>query len=154
MADQRCQPAPVPAKPIETSGCNAGCCAPKPQDKDSCCGTAGSNGGPEVADGCCVAKDQQQEGKDSCCSPGKKVVVDDDHKSCQDACCDSKEPVDGDGCCGPAKKLPQDACKDKCCSASKSDAIEPSCCEGKQKPCCDGASIEPNPILKNSIEGT
>ncbi|KAI2609408.1 heavy metal translocatin [Hypoxylon fragiforme] len=142
VADQRCQPAPVPAKPIETSGCNAGCCAPKPQDKDSCCGTAGSNGGPEVADGCCAAKDQQQEGKDSCCSPGKKVVVDDDYESCQDACCDSKEPVDDDGCCGPAKELPKDACKDKCCSASKSDAIEPSCCEGKQKPCCDATCID------------
>ena len=48
----------------------------------------------------------------------------------------TEEEVDDD--CHGLSGDQQDGCNDGCCSATVPDAAEPSCCEGKQKPCCDG----------------
>ncbi|KAI1376928.1 heavy metal translocatin [Hypoxylon crocopeplum] len=141
------------AKTTVVSGCQDSCCAPKKQgcgdndsccapkdkatdDNDSCCAPTTPTVVSADSDGCCASKGKQNA-KDSCCSPAE-VVVD---KSCQDSCCGAKEAAE-DSCCDPSPDLPEDTCKDKCCSAAESTVVDPSCCEGKQKPCCDVTCID------------
>ncbi|KAI2466146.1 heavy metal translocatin [Annulohypoxylon bovei var. microspora] len=129
-----------PAKPSENSGCQDACCKPKEDVStvDTCCQPASSTTAPACASGCCESKDGQDD-KDSCCEPAESIVDD----CCKDSCCDAKEDV-VDDCCDPSNKDPQekDSCKDECCSAAKIDEVEPSCCQGKQKPCCNSTCID------------
>ncbi|XDG10372.1 hypothetical protein ABKA04_009987 [Annulohypoxylon sp. FPYF3050] len=133
-----------PAKPIEKSGCQDGCCKPKEEPKeepstvDSCCQPSKSIEVPACSSGCCGPKDAQDD-KDSCCGPEESIADD----CCKDSCCDAKEEIKDD-CCSPPVEVSQDndSCKDACCSADKSEEVEPSCCQGKQKPCCDSTCID------------
>ncbi|KAI2617046.1 heavy metal translocatin [Hypomontagnella submonticulosa] len=129
-----------PAKPTPTAGCQSGCCKPKdkPNAKDSCCKPAMPSAASANPDVTAPTKDDECA-NDSCCKPIEAI----DDKSCQDSCCDADEEVIDD-CCGPTKDTPQDTCKDKCCSTPESKEAEPSptCCKGKQQPCCDTTCID------------
>ncbi|KAI1410860.1 heavy metal translocatin [Hypoxylon sp. FL1857] len=128
----------APAKPSVTSSCQDACCASKGNSaaSDTCCEPTEPPVAPACSDGCCAPKIKQNI-KDSCCKPAGAIV----DKCCQDTCCDSKEEVNDD-CCGQSDKVSQDTCKDKCCSGAESNEVEPPCCEGKQKPCCDATCID------------
>ncbi|KAI1214146.1 heavy metal translocatin [Annulohypoxylon truncatum] len=139
-----------PAKPIENSGCKDACCKPKekPSAVDTCCQPASSITAPACSGGCCGPKNEKDD-KDSCCEPAESIVDD----CCKDSCCDTKEEVKDD-CCSPSKEVPRDddSCKDACCSSVKPDEIEPSCCEGKQKPCCDSTCIDRLVLRETAFE--
>ncbi|KAI0882802.1 heavy metal translocatin [Annulohypoxylon maeteangense] len=140
-----------PAKPIEDSGCQDGCCKPKEKPStvvDTCCQPTTSITAPACSSGCCGPKDGQDD-KDSCCEPAESIADD----CCKDSCCDAKEEVKDD-CCSPPSEVTQDndSCKDACCSTSKSDEVEPSCCQGKQKPCCDSTCIDRLVLRETSFE--
>ncbi|KAI1383118.1 heavy metal translocatin [Hypoxylon trugodes] len=135
-----------PAEPIDSTGCQDGCCKPKKEIniEDPCCDTP--NVAVKNSTGCCSSQDEQ-DGQDNCCGPAKAVV----DNCCQDSCCGTQEKVDKEECCGPPDDISQDTCQDGCCSADKPTAIEPSCCEGKQKPCCDTTCID-RLVLRETAE--
>ncbi|OTA79174.1 hypothetical protein M434DRAFT_38366 [Hypoxylon sp. CO27-5] len=119
-----------PAKPSTISDCEDDCCKPKGNSvvNDICCEPSGSDMAPTYSDGCCAPKNELDI-KDDCCKPAETVV---------DECC---QEIDDD-CCDQSDDTPQDNCKDSCCSATKTNEVEPPCCEGKQKPCCDATCID------------
>ncbi|KAI4867460.1 heavy metal translocatin [Hypoxylon rubiginosum] len=131
-----------PVKPTTSSGCRDACCASEAKgldDNDSCCGPETSNIVSAKPDGCC-ASEKKQNSKDDCCEAADSKGDD----RCQDSCCDAEEVVEGKDSCSPSDNLSQDTCQDACCSTtkSKSNTVEPPCCEGKQKPCCDATCID------------
>ncbi|KAI1136940.1 heavy metal translocatin [Hypoxylon sp. FL0543] len=126
-----------PTKPSLASARQDACCQPKDKSSinDACCETPGPIEAPACSGGCCSSK-AEQDITDNCCKPVVAVV----DKACQDSCCDSKEVEDD--CCDRSEATPQETCKDGCCPVTESKEVEPPCCEGKQKPCCDTTCID------------
>ncbi|KAI0838886.1 heavy metal translocatin [Hypoxylon sp. FL0890] len=127
-----------PAKPSVTSDCQDTCCKSNGDSvaNDTCCEPAGPTVTPACSDGCCVSQNEPDI-KDACCKHAEAVI----DKGCQDSCCDGKDELEDD-CCDQSDDIPQETCKDKCCSGAESNEVEPLCCKGKQKPCCDVTCID------------
>ncbi|KAK6957998.1 hypothetical protein Daesc_000790 [Daldinia eschscholtzii] len=123
--DDRCKP----AKPNSVDSCQDACCEPK-EEMDSCCGPKVENTTPKGSTDCCGSKADECI-EDDCCKPTEAA-----DEYCQDSCCDAEEDTDGKFN-GPSGDIPQDTCKDACCSTTKPETGEIFCCEGKPKPCCD-----------------
>ncbi|KAI0850525.1 heavy metal translocatin [Daldinia vernicosa] len=134
-----------PEKPSSLDDCRDACCKPK-EKVDDCCVSKAANTAPAGSVSCCASKAGQGM-EDSCCKPVETVV----DECCQDSCCDAEEEVDNIRS-EPPNDLPQDTCKDACCSTTNPDTVEPSCCEGKQRPCCDKTCIDRLVIRETAIE--
>ncbi|KAI0110130.1 heavy metal translocatin [Daldinia grandis] len=135
-----------PEKPSSRDGCRDACCEPK-EKVDDCCAPKAANTTSASSASCCASKAGQGI-EDSCRKPVDTIV----DERCQDSCCDAEEEVDN-VCSGPPDNLPQDTCNDACCSTTKPNMAEPSCCESKQKPCCDTTCIDRLVIRETAIKG-
>ncbi|KAI1774931.1 heavy metal translocatin [Hypoxylon cercidicola] len=151
LVDDCCKPAKLAA----VSTCQHACCETEGKCSNaggSCCGPATSNVASEKPDGCCASKNEQNS-KDSCYKAADSEV----DNGCRDSCCDAQETAEKRDSCTSSDDLLQDTCKDACCSTinSKSNAAEPPCCEGKQKPCCDATCIDRLVLREtvNEVEG-
>ncbi|KAI8963339.1 heavy metal translocatin [Daldinia sp. FL1419] len=129
--DECCEP----ATSTSDNGCRDACCK-SDRKPDACCAPKVASPVPASSAGCCASK-AGQCGKDSC----------------RDSCCDAEQGAGGK-LDGPAEDLPRNACKDACCLTTKSDITEPSCCEGKQKPCCDTTCIDRLVIRETAAESS
>ncbi|KAI6086247.1 heavy metal translocatin [Hypoxylon rubiginosum] len=141
-SDECCRPANSKAD----FGRQDACCASTAQGSDandSCCGPKTPIASSANSDGCCASKNENF--KDGCCEAVEPKADD----SCKDSCCDAEEAA---GEKDSSNDLSQDSCKDACCSSkSKSNAADPPCCEGKQKPCCDATCID-RLVLRETAE--
>ncbi|OTB19696.1 hypothetical protein K445DRAFT_313480 [Daldinia sp. EC12] len=133
-----------PAKPNSVDSCQDACCEPK-EEVDSCCGPKVENTIPKGLTDCCGSKAGDCI-EDDCCKPAEAAG-----EHCQNSCCDADEDTDGKFN-GPSGDVPQDTCKDACCSNMKLETGEIFCCEGKPKPCCDTACIDRLVLRETSIQ--
>ncbi|KAI1807583.1 heavy metal translocatin [Daldinia bambusicola] len=133
-----------PAEPSSVDGCRDACCE-SDEEVDSCCGPKVEKAAPKGSTGCCGSKANKGI-EDNCCKPVEAA-----DECCQDSCCDAEENIGGDFN-GPPDDIPRDTCKDACCSTTKPETNEASCCEGKPKPCCDTTCIDRLVLRESAIQ--
>ncbi|KAI0160919.1 heavy metal translocatin [Hypoxylon sp. FL1284] len=128
--------------------CTAGCCAapqPPPPEKDDygdagCCGAGDAGNADNTGD----AGNTDNAEKSGCCKPSASISNEQASGSCK-----------ADGCCAPKN---EQAPKDSCCAASKSDAdsCKDSCCGTQEavedKDCCASSDDLPQDVGKDSCK--